>query len=75
MKLELEDENDRLQAAEKIISTGREKLNIAVSSKNVNKVEVIEAKSLIDIGSEKSQMSAVKIRALERKIAELSKIQ
>lgn len=66
---ELENEQHRLQAAKNIVSSGREKLDAAISSNTFSKskAELAEAKSLIDFGTEKSEICEVKIKKLEIK--------
>lgn len=66
---ELQNEQHRLQAAKNIVSSGREKLDAAISSNTFSKskAELAEAKSLIDFGTEKSEICEAKIKKLESK--------
>lgn len=66
---EIKNEQHRLHAAKSIISSGRDKLTAAMACETFakSKSELVEAKSLIDIGTEKSDVSEAKIKKLEEK--------
>lgn len=66
---EIKNEQLRLQAAKSIISSGRDKLTTAMACESFSKSksELVEAKSLIDIGTEKSEISEAKIKQLDKK--------
>lgn len=64
---ELESERGRFLAANNIILNGREKLDEALAEKTLKKENVVKAKSIIDIGSEKAEQLKMKIHELEIK--------
>lgn len=65
------EEKIKLQTAQKLIIDGNSKLFIATNAKILCKKDLLEAKSMLDMGIATSQSSQEKITFLEKRMTEL----
>lgn len=73
VKEEIANEQSRLRAAQDILRNGQVKLQVALAANPLNKVELVAAKDLIGIGTEKVESIETMIKELEAKLIGIKK--